>query len=328
MALAGQTDTNWILTADMGEDPIIYKYLTSLHWSLTQFTPAGMDISARNSPERLFSIVVLFFAMIAFSSIVANITSSMSNLRNMKGDHVKQFWLLRRYLKQRGIRPPLAERIFKFLDHRIKSQSGKINQNQIPVLQNLSEALQNELNYCIMSGGLTKHEFFKKIDVEMPVTLHTLCSKMTSRTYAEDEVVFSGGNVAKKTFFSGPARGPVETVDFLYTPVSGQPFKARSQECIAEATLWVDWRHQGELLCQQASELFNLSPDHFQTTLQLHPKPYFFAISYAHDVLEHVRNEELSDFIRNDTFRKNSMANVDCHLPKLMRSCTDMMNAH
>jgi len=314
MALAGQTDTNWVETAQMSDDPIIYKYLTSLHWSLTQFTPAGMDISARNSPERLFSIVVLFFAMIAFSSIVANITSSMSNLRNMKGDHVKQFWLLRRYLKQRGIRKGLSERIFKFLDHRIKLQSGKINQGQIPVLQNLSEALQNELNYCIMSGGLSKHEFFRKIDLEMPVILHALCSKILSKTYAEDEVVFSGGNVAKKTFFSGIARGPEETVDFLYTPIFGRCIKARSQECIAEPTLWVDWRHQGELMCQHPSELFNLSPEHFQQTLQLHPKPYFFAVSYAHDFLEHIKNQELSDFIRDDKFRRTSMANVDCCL--------------
>lgn len=34
------------------------RYLTSLHWSLTQFTPASMDVSARNEWERVMSILV------------------------------------------------------------------------------------------------------------------------------------------------------------------------------------------------------------------------------------------------------------------------------
>merc|ERR1712048_207745 len=74
---------NWITVGELNGTDVAYMYSTSLHWSLTQFTPASMDISARNIWERAFSIVVLFFAMVAFSSIVGSITGSMTSLRNM-----------------------------------------------------------------------------------------------------------------------------------------------------------------------------------------------------------------------------------------------------
>merc|ERR1719210_2607181 len=80
-----------------------YQYATSLHWSLTQFTPASMDVVARNLYERLYSIAILFFAMVAFSSIVGTVTSSMTVLRGMKNDKQKSLWVLRRYLKQERI---------------------------------------------------------------------------------------------------------------------------------------------------------------------------------------------------------------------------------
>merc|ERR1719238_1588509 len=77
---------NWIEVAGVDTEPLAYKYTTSMHWSMTQFTPASMDVSARNTPERIFSIVVLFFAMVAFSSIVGNITASMNSLHSRKSE--------------------------------------------------------------------------------------------------------------------------------------------------------------------------------------------------------------------------------------------------
>jgi len=315
-AIGDKMPTNWILTAEMIDDPIIYKYLTSLHWSLTQFTPAGMDISARNSVERLFSIVVLFFAMIAFSSIVANITSSMSNLRNMKGDHVKQFWLLRRYLKQQSVNQDLSERIFRFLEHHLKSQAGSVHRNQLPVLANLSEALQNELKFHIMSKIFMTHDFFRQIGVEMQPMLHTLCSKMFCKTYAEQETIFTAGDAAKKTFF-------VRAGKIGYRPMHGLPVNANMHECIAEATLWVHWRHQGGFETVHVSELFDLSPDSFQHTMQLHPKPWFIALSYARDFLyyiTHVKPSQFNDLIRDDSFPTESIVRICSSFPDKFNS--------
>merc|ERR1712137_872149 len=44
LARAYEDERNWVSVAQMTDEALEYKYLTSLHWSLTQFTPAGMDI--------------------------------------------------------------------------------------------------------------------------------------------------------------------------------------------------------------------------------------------------------------------------------------------
>merc|ERR1719277_1914822 len=137
--------SNWVEVGRVRGSPTSYLYATSLHWSLTQFTPASMDISARNLWERLFSVVVLLFAMLVFSSIVASITSAMTALRNLQGNEMRQFWLLRRYLRQRNIPKGLSDRIIKFLEHRSSVQGKLVQREKVPVLGGLSEALHNEL---------------------------------------------------------------------------------------------------------------------------------------------------------------------------------------
>ena len=61
-------------TADADDVP--YQYLTSLHWSLTQFTPASIDVRPVNSVERAVVVVVIVLGMVIFSSFVSLITSA------------------------------------------------------------------------------------------------------------------------------------------------------------------------------------------------------------------------------------------------------------
>ena len=96
--------TNWVDIGKARGSAFSYLCATSLHWSLTQFTPASTG--ARNHWVRLFSVSVLLVAMRVFSSIVARITAAMAALRNLWGNELRQLWLLRRYLRQRNIMIP------------------------------------------------------------------------------------------------------------------------------------------------------------------------------------------------------------------------------
>ena len=62
----------------------LYLYLTSLHWSLTQFTPAAMDVHATKTGERIYSICVITFAFMTFSSFVSSIPALLQNLQRMR----------------------------------------------------------------------------------------------------------------------------------------------------------------------------------------------------------------------------------------------------
>eukprot|EP00913_Durusdinium_trenchii_P014331 g13443.t2 len=85
-----------------------------------------MEVSARNVPERVLSIAVLFFALITFSSFVGSITTSMTALRSMRADTKKQFWMLRRYLGSKKIPYATRSRIIKFLEFQSAKRSAEV----------------------------------------------------------------------------------------------------------------------------------------------------------------------------------------------------------
>merc|ERR1719356_571704 len=137
----GKSGRSWILEyigRDDDDSSTLDKYLISLHWSLTQFTPASMSVSATNEAERIYSIIVLFVAMVGFSSIVGSITGSMTTLRSMNSEVTREFWLLRRYLKQRNINPDLRRRICKFLEFQVMGKPRRVEKGQLTILNKLS----------------------------------------------------------------------------------------------------------------------------------------------------------------------------------------------
>merc|ERR1719313_3303854 len=101
----------WIEFHGFEDAPLGYQYLSSLHWTLTQFTPAGMEVYPHNSIERAFAVIVLLFALLFFSSFLSSITSCMTQLRQLNYATNHQFSLLRRFLKERNIAPELSIRI-------------------------------------------------------------------------------------------------------------------------------------------------------------------------------------------------------------------------
>merc|ERR1711937_819386 len=94
---------NWIEYHGFENVPFLYKYLSPLHWTLAQFTPAGNEVRPHNSLERFFSVVVLLFALIFFSSFLSSITAAMTQLRKLSSAKMQQFSVLRRFLKDRKV---------------------------------------------------------------------------------------------------------------------------------------------------------------------------------------------------------------------------------
>merc|ERR1711976_627070 len=86
-----------------------------MHWSLTQFTPASMEVRPHNLGERVYSIIVLLFALITFSSFLGSITTAMTALRRRHSEQARQQSILRRYFTDNHISVELSQRIWKFI---------------------------------------------------------------------------------------------------------------------------------------------------------------------------------------------------------------------
>uniref|UniRef100_A0A7S4T5B9 Ion transport domain-containing protein n=1 Tax=Alexandrium monilatum TaxID=311494 RepID=A0A7S4T5B9_9DINO len=271
---------NWITVGDLEHEGISYKYSTSLHWSLTQFTPASMDVSARNVPERCFSILVLFFSVVAFSSIIASITGAMTSLRNMKAEEMKQIWLLRRYLRQREVTSDLGDRIFKYLAHHSAKSSKLVQTNSLKAtLNKLSLALQSELTHQLNYPFLIRHPFFQYLDDSMSVVMHRLCHVcLSSQSHAEKEVIFNPGDKASGMLFIKGRNTLLE-----YTTVDGLRLDPppRQEDWVTEAVLWTAWRHAGRLQSVSAADLIAVDPTQFVEVMCIHPRSWFYAKRYA-----------------------------------------------
>jgi hypothetical protein len=107
----------WIVYHEFDQVDWAYQYFTAIHWSITQFTPASMHVQPQNVVERIFAIAVVVFALVGFSYVVGSITGSLTQLRSMQEDKSKQFWNLRRYLKQHQVYFELSVRIQRYIEH-------------------------------------------------------------------------------------------------------------------------------------------------------------------------------------------------------------------
>ena len=96
-------------------EDIGYVYLSSLHWSITQFTPASMEVNPQNCYERVFAILVIVIGLVAFSSFVSSITAAMSALHKQRELRMKQTGDIRRYIVENRLSLHLGSSIMAFM---------------------------------------------------------------------------------------------------------------------------------------------------------------------------------------------------------------------
>eukprot|EP00747_Dinoflagellata_sp_TGD_P217756 gnl/TRDRNA2_/TRDRNA2_90114_c2_seq1.p1 gnl/TRDRNA2_/TRDRNA2_90114_c2~~gnl/TRDRNA2_/TRDRNA2_90114_c2_seq1.p1 ORF type:complete len:521 (+),score=82.44 gnl/TRDRNA2_/TRDRNA2_90114_c2_seq1:198-1565(+) len=240
----GTDSNNWIEESLLDDDDLFYRYATAVHWSLTQFAPgAAMDVQPQNSVERLYAILVLIMGMMMFSSFTASITNSMMQLRNMGSENSRQFWLLRRYLRQQGVPNSLTFRVLRYLEYACSSQEEEIPESRLTVLQLLSEQLQEELRYQVSFAAILKHPLFNVMHLVSDVASRGLAGAAFSRkSLSSGDVLFTPKTTATHMYF-------VVTGELSYKCYS-QPGESKvtlkAHDWLVEAALWVAWRHRGQ----------------------------------------------------------------------------------
>jgi len=277
----------------LGEDKL-YWYTTSLHWSLTQFTPASMEVSARNVPERILSIAVLFFALITFSSFVGSITTSMTALRSMRADTKKQFWMLRRYLNSKKISYATRSRIIKFLEFQSAKRQAEVSQESIEILDMLSVPLQNLLQYELRKQYMEAHPFFAYLQEHMRPVMIRLCSRVLKFVpFAPEDVVFRSGEESTAMYV-------VQSGDVEYHAKTGsgrapKRLEVGSNGWISEASLWTMWWHRGQCTARSASSIGLIKPDEFVEIAKVHTASWNFCRMYAALFVENLSRLEVDD---------------------------------
>jgi len=314
---AGQA--NWLQDSGNGlrffPASFAWKYTTALHWSLTQFTPASMDVVARSVAERGMSIAVVFVALLAFSSVVGNVTASMTALRTLGGDLKKEFWNLRRYLKLKEVDAVTRFRILKYLEHHTSAKQAVIDPDKINILKFLSEPLQDLLAYEINARILRHHPFFKELNAMVrPMMLKMCRSELEFVHYAAEDHVFRSGETAERIWF-------VKSGLLEYTDCGAASVKAdkhlSEEDSICEPTLFTVWQHMGELQADAPSECIGLKASSFSAVMRTHPLPYHYCQRYATLLVAYLNS--------TDPRRISDLSPSSDFYPDALKACSEII---
>jgi len=268
----------------MDKDPA-EQYVISLHWSMTQFTPASMRVFPENFQERLFTVAVLFVAIVVFSSFVSSITSAMTRLRGLTASLTSQKFLLRKFLKENRIGTELSARITRYIDLAVEVHQRRTTQEKVALLKLLSGPLTICLQREVHSPILVVHPLFQQYASNSRSAISQLCFTAVSKQFlSKGDIVFDASAEAL----------------YMYFLVSGSLFYKRMKMSshvrrtipimqgmwFTESVLWVHWVHLGCVKATIESEILTIRSSAFRDVTLSFPTVAQFAQAAA---MEHLK---------------------------------------
>lgn len=260
-------EPSWVSVAPrpFEDEDLGYKYFTSLHWSLAQFTPAPMRVQPENLPERIFAVLVITFALVIFSSFVSTLTAAITALRSRNSQKVAQMFMLRRYLKTNQVPMGLQRRVLRYVEYRQSIEEQKVSGRQVALLKMLSLSLRQELHLAVVMPDIDHHCLFNRLRLKYTNNLQVMVQNAMGReSFAWGDPIFEQGHQAKAMYFL--VRGVVEYQHPGKDQREAEKFESR--HAISEAALWTDWKHHGRLVAAIECEMLLVEVQKFRNDVK------------------------------------------------------------
>lgn len=307
-------ERSWIEESELEGRSLSYRYATALHWSLTQFTPASMEVFPQNSSERIFAVCILLMAMITFSSFVSMLTTSMAELRKISSNESRQFWLLRRYLRDWCVPKRVALRIERYLEYAYQRQKLRVQERDIYLLRLLSEPLREELRHETLKVHVSCHPLFSTC----LNTTRIFSRALSEMSLARGDIVFSCAEQAKRMSFlsSGMLDYTLGELEGTRSDEESNNDESRKYseyiligQYVCEAVLWCPWLHLGDLQALTECSMVNVDAEAFGQAIRIN-KPLWIGVKrYAQRFiteLNRLPREDLTDML-NTRFSSASL---------------------
>jgi len=266
----------WSAVLDEEGRGVSYRYSTSLHWSLTQFTPASMEVVPRNTYERFFAIVVLFSALVCFSAFVSSITTSMTALIKINSEKSKERESIRKYISDNQLSIELGNKIDRFLRSTNYLAKKRLHEADIPIFKDFPETLRRQLHWEVYNWRATTSPIFYHYSRADQAGFFEVCHRaMREESLHTGQELFVKGAAAGKAYFflSGVMEYSLNQDD-ISAEIS-------DSQLVCEVVLWVKWHHQGDLRAAAPSEFVALDSDVFRKIGARKPHIHFALCEYA-----------------------------------------------
>eukprot|EP00930_Biecheleria_cincta_P052289 TRINITY_DN3754_c0_g1_i1.p1 TRINITY_DN3754_c0_g1~~TRINITY_DN3754_c0_g1_i1.p1 ORF type:complete len:979 (-),score=200.80 TRINITY_DN3754_c0_g1_i1:180-3116(-) len=331
-SLGQSTTPSWISDLpDWYEQSFVENYALSLHWALTQFTPAtATPATPRSLLERIFNIVTILAALIVFSVSFSGITGALADMRSNTSAKARQYWILRKYLSKSGVPREIAVRVQENFNYSWGVRNSPMLENNVQALELLSPTLKEELRMATFMPAMGHHPLMCIFHKAAVLTMQSLCAKaMTPLLLTGGDTVFHPGQVARSMFFvrngsamyeiildteaeSGSEEEEDQYKDFDEdssssstedSSIEGTLHTERlvARDWIGEPVLWTVWVHLGGFQATQQCELVALDSEQFQESLRLSAPCQAEACLYARRYVDELNEADTNTY--TDAFK-------------------------
>mmetsp|Transcript_1868 Transcript_1868/g.4796 ORF Transcript_1868/g.4796 Transcript_1868/m.4796 type:complete len:611 (-) Transcript_1868:21-1853(-) len=277
---------SWLTTLHRSD--IGYVYITALHWSITQFTPASMEINPQNAYERAFAIVTIIVGLVAFSSFVSSITAAMAALHKTREARMKQTGDIRRYIIENRLSLGLGSSIMAFVKAYDFNAQIRLHEADLPLFSVLPESIRVRLRWEIYQPFLARYPLFEHLCSISDRGVVTICNgSMSERSLVLSQDLFTADEEATSMYFV--VHG---TLEYFHGWDDTHLKELSQDEWICEVSLWAKWEHGGRVAALTPSEVMVLNAGSFRRIGGRFPEIQAPCCIYASQYIKRIRTAQ------------------------------------
>jgi hypothetical protein len=183
----------------------------------------------------------------------------------MQGCEAREFWLLRRYLKEANVSRELFLRTLRYCEHAWQQRGDTVNESDVKLLNFMSTPLREEIKTESFAQHLQIHPFIGRLQY----MIRGFARVFSPMELGQADIVFAAGETAHAMFF-------VSGGECKYVCAAGDDFDTQDLELVrgfstnsacapfsnlpnltemdiekgvwlSEQALWAEWHHHGDL---------------------------------------------------------------------------------
>lgn len=281
--LSQQTEQRSWQDEFLPEPSLGYAYSTALHWALTQFTPASMEVVPVNVYERIFVCTVIIMAMVVFSSFVSSITQAMTHMRSVHARKLAQQSTVRKFFLTHNICRDLARRVKHFIKQHDLLSGRRIKVTDVDTFNLLPRLIQEELREEAFLPILRSHPLFRLSASTCPRAMRQVCTSAVEEiSMMPMEELFWHLDVNKMIFVVDG------TLQYCHTD-SDEPVFVESGEWACEECLWAsNPMISGPFVAKAGGcDLITVNPAEFQSIGRAHSSLTGVLVRYGEVFIRH-----------------------------------------
>jgi len=306
-----ENGSSWLMNAGIADASLADSYATSIHWALTQFTPATNNVAPVNFVERFFAVWVILLAMGTFSSFISSITATVSTLRASRSEQFKHHSSLVRFFNERN----LSTETYAKINDALKKQGMydiRLKETEVSLLRGVPEHLKVVLHEEMFMNSLLSLRIWDHWSHEDDLLIHRQICHL-----AMVEHVASPGNDA---FMPGTECTEVYLLDQGNMGYIARQFATFEAEFVSPGQvlclpcLWAEWLHRGRLTANGGTTAYynGINCEKFCSLVKQHGNPLWQYLQiYGILVIGEIEHMDAEDiFVTDKTLAEDKMHDI------------------